>query len=96
MARWRAEIGPDADAREAFSLGPLYGRLKERSIDLMGPPVKPAACRSAGTRDGKGIVFVSHSGIVHPAGFFDHASLEMLDEVGSKLTAFLRGAANLL
>lgn len=35
----------------------------------MGPPVKPAACRSAGTRDGKGIVFVSPSGIVHPAGF---------------------------
>jgi len=32
VGRWRAEIGPDADAREAFSLGPLYGRLKERSI----------------------------------------------------------------
>lgn len=73
VARWRAEIGPDTDAREAFSLGPLYGRLKERAIDLMGPPTRSAACRSAGTRDGRGIVFVSHSGIVHPAGFLPAA-----------------------
>ncbi|HEY4002369.1 MAG TPA: TIGR04053 family radical SAM/SPASM domain-containing protein [Candidatus Xenobia bacterium] len=35
----------------------------------VGPPVERPRVRSAGTRDGRGIVFVSHDGNISPSGF---------------------------
>jgi radical SAM protein len=64
----RRELGPDADPVEAFGLGPLYRRLTERLRDNLGEPGSSRA-QSVGTRDGKGILFVSHDGNVFPSGF---------------------------
>lgn len=69
VVRWRTETSAATDAGKAFSLGSLYQGLTERLVALMGPPLGPATCHSLGTRDGKGIIFVSHSGLVQPAGF---------------------------
>ena len=43
----------------------LYGRL----VDRLGPPVGRSTAHTASTRDGKGIIFVTHDGEVYPAGF---------------------------
>ena len=59
---WRAE------GRECGT-GPLYGRLSARLRDLLGEPQERLRAQSKATRDGKGIVFVSHDGDVYPAGF---------------------------
>jgi len=58
----------DADAAETFGLGPLYRRLAARLREV---PREPGATKaqSVGTRDGKGILFVSHEGDVYPSGF---------------------------
>lgn len=50
-------------------LGPLYGRLSRRLVELMGEPRVAPKAQTKGTRDGKGIVFVGHDGDVYPAGF---------------------------
>ena len=65
----RSEAGPEMDAAETFSLGPLYRRLAMRLSERLGEPDGPIRARSGGTRDGKGIVFVAHDGVVYPAGF---------------------------
>jgi radical SAM protein with 4Fe4S-binding SPASM domain len=62
---------PDADPVEAFGLGPLYRRLTARLRELLGEPGSSRA-QSVGTRDGKGILFVSHDGDVYPAGFLPY------------------------
>jgi radical SAM protein len=49
-------------------LGPLYERLSARLRDRLGAPGRSRA-QSMSTRDGKGILFVSHDGDVYPAGF---------------------------
>jgi radical SAM protein with 4Fe4S-binding SPASM domain len=64
----RREAGPDADPASTFSLGELYVRLSTRLRELLGEPSASRA-QSVGTRDGKGILFVSHDGDVYPAGF---------------------------
>ena len=46
-----------------------YLRLRERIVDRLGPPEGRSTAHTASTRDGKGIVFVSHDGEVYPAGF---------------------------
>ena len=69
---WRRELGLDTDASDAFSLGPRYRRLNDRLKAQLGAPGIPRA-QSAGTRDGKGIVFVSHKGDVFPSGFLPSA-----------------------
>ena len=38
-------------------------------MDRLGPPEGRSTAHTASTRDGKGIVFVSHDGEVYPAGF---------------------------
>jgi len=62
---------PDADPVATFGLGPLYRRLTDRLHELLGEPGSSRA-QSVGTRDGKGILFVSHDGDVYPAGFLPY------------------------
>ena len=62
VVAWRREGHP-------FETGPLYARLSTRLRELLGPPRHEPRAQTKGTRDGKGIVFVSHDGDVYPAGF---------------------------
>lgn len=48
---------------------PLYAHLSGRLRELLGPPERPPSAHTAATRDGKGIMFVSSTGDVYPAGF---------------------------
>jgi AdoMet-dependent heme synthase len=57
------------DAAEAPPLGGLYRHLEQRLRHLAGPPRGPARAQTAGTRDGKGVVFISYRGDVYPSGF---------------------------
>lgn len=68
VVAWR-KGAPDADSQARYSLGPLYERLVSRLRELLGEPVSEPRAQTKGTRDGKGIVFVSHDGEVYPAGF---------------------------
>jgi AdoMet-dependent heme synthase len=46
-----------------------YRRMRERLVERLGPTERRSSAHTASTRDGKGIVFVSHDGVVFPAGF---------------------------
>ena len=59
-ARRDGTPGPDSE---------LYRRLAGRLTDLLGPGTGRPSAHTAPTRDGKGIVFVAHDGLVYPAGF---------------------------
>lgn len=61
------EDGVAASAR-VFEPGPIYRELSPRLLERLGPPGKTRA-QSVGTRDGKGILFVSHDGDIYPSGF---------------------------
>ena len=59
-------------ARRAGGQAPgsaLYQSLSARLVGLLGPGTGRPSAHTAPTRDGKGIVFVSHDGQVYPAGF---------------------------
>jgi radical SAM protein len=62
VAAWREE-GRDCET------GPLYARLREGLVRELGEPGPRSKAQTKGTRDGKGIVFVSSTGDVYPAGF---------------------------
>ncbi len=64
--RARERVGGLASAR---ALGPLYQELSEELRHRLGPAEKASNSASAGTRDGKGIFFISHDGWAFPAGF---------------------------
>ena len=49
--------------------GPLYEQLARGLVEQLGPPSAPSRAQTKGTRDGRGIVFVSATGDVYPAGF---------------------------
>ncbi len=49
--------------------GPLYTRLVRELRKLLGPPRGPPRAHTVGTRDGRGVVFVSYRGDVYPSGF---------------------------
>jgi radical SAM protein len=49
--------------------GARYGELTGRLRELLGPPTRHPSAHTAATRDGKGILFVSSTGDVYPAGF---------------------------
>lgn len=68
VTAWRCGR-PDEDAAARYGLGPLYRRLADDLRDRLGEPSGPSRAQTKGTRDGKGIVFVSHDGDVYPAGF---------------------------
>lgn len=69
VVAWRKECEPGANASDRFGLGPLYGRLAGELRERLGPPVASPRAQSVGTRDGKGILFISHDGTVFPSGF---------------------------
>jgi radical SAM protein len=68
VAAQRAQTG-DVPPEDAFGLGPLYVRLRDRLLELLGPPTARVRAPSAATRDGKGIVFVASNGDIYPSGF---------------------------
>jgi len=67
----RRELDSSEDAASAFDLGSLYYRQSARLRGHLGVPGNSRA-QSVGTRDGKGILFVSHDGDVYPAGFLPY------------------------
>jgi AdoMet-dependent heme synthase len=62
VAAWRREDG-------VCDTGALYERLAVRLRALLGEPRTEPRAQTKGTRDGTGIVLVSHDGDVYPAGF---------------------------
>jgi radical SAM protein len=48
---------------------PLYRMLASRLTELLGPAERQPSAHTAATRDGKGVVFVSSTGDIYPAGF---------------------------
>lgn len=62
VAAWRREGTPAAT-------GPLHRRLSAGLRGQLGEPATDSKAQTKGTRDGKGIVFVSSTGDVYPAGF---------------------------
>jgi radical SAM protein len=68
VVAWRRALDATEDPAEVFGLGPTYRRLVERLGSRLGEPGTSRA-QSVGTRDGKGILFVSHDGDVYPSGF---------------------------
>ena len=76
VARWRLEREASVGHQEAaevirrdFGLGDLYMRLRSGLEARLGAARTRPASHTASTRDGKGIVFVSHDGSVYPSGF---------------------------
>lgn len=74
VVSWRKAQGPSPSDDPAlvasqYHLGPLYSTLAEELRTRLGPPISAPRAQSTGTRDGKGIIFVSHDGAVYPAGF---------------------------
>lgn len=49
--------------------GDLYNSLVEDTLKLLGKPGVRSGGHTSQTRDGKGIIFVSHNGDVNPSGF---------------------------
>ena len=68
VAAKRREVETE-DPATTFSLGPLYREQSARLRQLLGPPERAPQSSTAGTRDGKGIFFISHDGWAFPAGF---------------------------
>ena len=69
VVAWRKGDPPRVDPRAQYGLGPLYETLAARLRKLLGQPGSEPKAQIKGTRDGKGIVFVSHDGEIFPAGF---------------------------
>jgi len=66
----RREAGMmNGDVAARFGLGRLYGRLTTNLHDRLGPARSSPRAQSVGTRDGKGILFLSHDGDLYPSGF---------------------------
>ena len=62
VVRWReqGDVGP---------VGALYARLSKGLADQLGPATSASKAQTKGTRDGRGIVFISATGDIYPAGF---------------------------
>jgi radical SAM protein len=73
VVAWRKDDPPGAEPASRYGLGPLYSALSDRMRLLLGEPGPEARAHVKGTRDGKGIVFVSHDGEIFPAGFLPHS-----------------------
>ncbi len=69
VVAWRRQLDDSEEPTEHFGLGPLYTQLHQQLVEVLGPPVRRPMAQSMGTRDGMGIVFVSHDGTVRPSGF---------------------------
>jgi radical SAM protein len=60
-----AGLNPD----EILGVGELYHRLVRRLRELLGEPRGKPLATTTGTRDGKGVIFISYNGTVYPSGF---------------------------
>ena len=69
VVEWRKDDPSGADTRTRYGLGLLYDTLSSRLQLLLGEHDSESKAHTKGTRDGKGIVFVSHDGEIFPAGF---------------------------
>ncbi len=69
VVAWRQDDTPDVDVAARYGLGGLHELLARDLRERLGEPVSAPRAQTKGTRDGKGIVFVSHDGDVYPAGF---------------------------
>ena len=58
-----------AEPAVQVNAGPLYVQLSRDLQELLGEPTSQPRAQTSGTRDGKGIIFVSYDGTVYPAGF---------------------------
>jgi len=61
-------LNPD----EVLRPGELFQRLVARLRELLGEAHGRPLASTTGTRDGKGILFISHDGIVYPSGFMPY------------------------
>lgn len=61
-------LNPD----EVLGPGELFQRLVARLRELLGEAHGRPLASTTGTRDGKGILFISHDGIVYPSGFMPY------------------------
>lgn len=52
-----------------YNGGPLYNELVRETLAVLGKPLGRAKGHTSRTRDGKGVIFVSHNGDVNPSGF---------------------------
>jgi radical SAM protein len=55
--------------KTTYNGGPLYSKLVEETVTLLGRPADKTKGHTSQTRDGKGIIFVAHNGDVNPSGF---------------------------
>ncbi len=69
LTRLRDGLSDLKEVVERYSLGELYVKLTKELISLLGEPGKPKELKSAFTRDGYGVIFVSYDGNVYPSGF---------------------------
>ena len=60
------------DPDEVLRPGELYRRLVARLRELLGEPRGKPLASTTGTRDGRGIIFISHDGTVYPSGFMPY------------------------
>lgn len=77
VVAWRKERGPAYNASpvevaEHYHLGETYVQLANELRERLGASISSPRAQSTGTRDGKGIIFVSHDGTVFPAGFLPY------------------------
>ncbi len=57
------------DPTRLLHLGRLYDELTTALRDRLGRPRGPPMFETSGTRDGRGVVFISYDGYVYPSGF---------------------------
>lgn len=75
IARWRLNDNYDRNrldieyVKRKYGLGELYERLVNKLIELLGYQKNPPKPHIPSTRDGKGIIFISYNGDIHPSGF---------------------------
>ncbi|MCE4603064.1 MAG: TIGR04053 family radical SAM/SPASM domain-containing protein [Desulfurococcales archaeon] len=79
--------------------GPLYKRLMDRLVSLLGKPRGPPQAHTVGTMDGRGIVFISYNGTVYPSGFLPlpagNVKVRSLREIYRETTLFRKLRSNL-
>jgi radical SAM protein len=60
--------------------GTLLSPLRQRLVEVMGPPDPVSASKVVATGDGRGIVFVSHRGDVFPSGYLSYPVANVRDK----------------
>lgn len=94
----RALESSGLDPDKIMNTGHLYWRLIKKLRKTLGSPKEKALAHTIGTRDGRGIIFVSYNGNVYPSGFLPlsagNISVERLADIyrRSQLFKVLRSA----